>query len=324
MSLIYKTNNLMMLLGGDFYFVNRTVSLVLFEIIEYFRSNITAFHVNIATPSEYFDAIFTGNDSFPVFGGDFFPNIIEGAPYMRAWTGYFTTRPYLKSRIAGTQRLVRSAELLQSLVNNRGFIGEGDDVGTHHDAFTGTCLYEVFQDYVRRLDRDYKRSLEAIGEAFFAGLEGKRGREEVGRALMVPYKVMVLFNPINWRVRKLLSFTMRAEFASIMDGRGNYVQAQTVPVEEGYEVYFMQELEPLGFKVLFVNELGNDCDFCSFPSSVSFKNSIRNEHIGVEFERGLISKVFNKDQSLDVSSSIMGYNSSNGGPYCFYPEVISI
>lgn len=310
----------MVMFGGDFYFDNLTVTLTLFEIIEYFRAKITDFKVNIATPSEYFDAIFKGQYEFPVFGGDFFPLIDDYKPYMQAWTGYFTTRPYLKSRISSVQRLVRSAEILQSLVNSKPFAGYQDSVGTHHDAFTGTCTHPVFLDYIRRLDEDYEKCLSAISESFFTVLK----KSETSTALMVPYKVMVLFNPINKNVKKLMSFISKTEFVTIMKSSGKIVQAQSVPFNQSFEIFFEYEIKPFGFQVLFISENSADCDSCSFPSSVSYKKRLYNEKIGLEFEKGLISKIFKKDQIHFVNSMIMGYNSSNGGPYIFYPEVITI
>ena len=320
MTQIYKPDKLMFLFGGDFSFSNMTETLALFEILSYLKSSITSFKVSIATPAEYFDAIFNENYDFPVFGGDFFPNIISGTPYMKAWTGYFTTRPYLKYRIASTQKMVRSAELLQSLINGNSFVGYQDSIGTHHDAYTGTCRHEVFVDYVRRLDDDHFKSLAAISDSFFTLAK----RTKSSTAIMIPYKVMIVFNPINKKVQRLVSFVSKSEYLAIHDSNGLSISSQTVPFNQSFEIYCKVSLEPFGFKVLFINEFSSDCDFCNFPSSVSFKNKIHNGKIGLEFENGLISKIFNKDIQHDLKSSIMGYNSSNGGPYIFYPEVISI
>ena len=315
---MYKTNNIMVLIGGDFYFANLTLTLTLFEIIEYFQENITNFNVHIATPSEYFDAIFRDKFEFPVFGGDFFPNIIDGEPYMQAWTGYFTTRPFLKSRIAGIQKLVRTAEILQSLINDKTFVGYQDCVGTHHDAYTGTCEHPVFVDYIRRLDEDYVKTLDAIAESFNTLLKPNKK----STALIIPYKVMILFNPLNKNVNKLMSFISEVEYVSIMDSNGNYFESQSVPCNDNFEIFFLHELRSFGFKVLFINEHARDCERCSFPSSVSHKEIIHNGQIGLEFEDGLISKIFHKEKVHNLQSSIMGYDSANGGPYIFCPEVI--
>ena len=135
---------------------------------------------------------------------------------------------------------------------------------------------------------------------------------------------MILFNPINRKVEKLMSFISKSEYITITDNLGNYIDSQSVPYNKSFEIYFTVPIESLGFKVLFVNEYKSDCDFCSFPSSFSYKNKIHNGKIGVEISEGLITKIFNKNTPHPLTSNIMGYNSSNGGPYIFYPEVIII
>ena len=307
----------MILCGQDFYYTNMTINLVLFDILKYLIENVNKYDVKLATPSEYFDTIFNGNNEFPVFEGDFLPYITYHGEYQYSWTGFYTTRPYLKSRIAGTQKLVRTAELLSSFIDKKSFAGYGDDVATHHDAFPGTCRYEVFLDYIRRLDKDDHKSLASIGKSFFRLCRPAKYSTD----LIIPYKILILFNPINRNVEKLISFVSEVEFIGIRDGNGEYFDSQAVPYNHSYEIYFKAVIKSLGFKVLFIQELAFDSDFSSHPSSVSYKKRIHNQIIGVEFENGLISTIFDKENPHYFNTEIIGYNTSKAGTYIFYPNV---
>ena len=310
----------MILCGEDFAWRNSTVNSAVVDIIEYFTENITKFQVKIATAGEYYDAIFKGNYEFPVFGGDFLPYLTDHGEYTYSWTGFYTTRPYLKDRIVETQKLVRTAEILQSLVNEKSFTGYGDDIGTHHDAFTGTCRYEVFVDYIQRLDEDYESCLSAIADAFFSLAEPS----EQTTALMIPYKVMILFNPINQNVHKMMSFVSKTECIEIFDSEGNYIVTQSVPIDQVFQIYFKASINSIGFKVLFVRECMVDSESSSFTSVTSFKRLIHNGKIGVEFLEGLISTIFDGVEPHHFDTRIMGYNTSIAGTYILYPNVISI
>ena len=307
----------MIMCGEDFAYRNMTLNLAVFDILKYLTKSVSEYVVKISTLSEYHDAIFAGNYEFPVFGGDFFPYLTYDAEYMYSWVGYYTTRPYLKYRIAQTQKLVRAAEIVQSLVNQKSFTGYQNDVSTHHDAFTGTCRHEVFVDYIKRLDQDYVKCLNAISESFFSLPSPSKS----STALMIPYKIMILFNPINKNVKKLMNFASQTEYISIKDSKGNYILSQSVPYNHSFEIYFEVQIDSLGFKVLFVNEFLSDNDFCSIPSSFSLKNLINNGKIGVKFNKGLISTIFNKEQAHEFDTRIMGYNTSKAGAYILFPNV---
>ena len=307
----------MILCGEDFAYRNMTINLAVFDILKYLIENVNIYDVKLATPSEYFDTLLNENYEFPVFEGDFLPYITYDAEYQYSWTGFYTTRPYLKSRIVATQKLVRTAELLSSFINKKSFAGYGDDVATHHDAFTGTCRHEVFLDYIRRLDNDDFKSLASIGKSFFSITRPARYSTD----LMIPYKILILFNPINRNVEKLISFVSEVEFIGIRDGNGEYFDSQVVPCNHSYEIYFKAAIKSLGFKVLFIQELVFHSDFSSHPSSVSYKKRMHNKVIGVEFENGLISTIFDKENPHFFNTEIIGYNTSKAGPYIIYPNV---
>ena len=310
----------MILCGEDFAWRNATINSAVVQILKYLVTDVTIYNVRISTASEYSDALFQGNYEFPVFSGDFLPYLTVGSPYLKSWTGFYTTRPYLKHRIMETKKLIRTAEILQSLVNGESFRTYGDDVATHHDAYTGTCRHDVFLDYIRRLDEDYVNCLDSIADAFFS-LEGP---SKPSTALMVPYKVMILFNPINQKVHKVISFVSKSKLVEIFDSEGYHLDAQSVPYNQSFEIYFKASIGSLGFKVLFVRESAIYSESCSFPSIPSSKPIIDNGRIGVELSQGLISTIYNGVDAHHFDTKLMAYNSSWAGSYTLYLNVISM
>ena len=317
LTLIYRTDNIMIMCGEDFAWKNSTLNSAVIQILSYLVAKVINHKVTISTVSEYSDALFQGNYEFPVFHGDFIPYLTTESPYLKAWTGFYTTRPYLKDRIMETKKLVRAAEILQSLVNGESFTGYEDDVGTHHDAFPGTCYDFVFLDYIRRLDQDYVKCLDAIADAFFSLVEPS-GHPT---ALMIPYKVMILFNPINQNVQRMISFVSNSKIIEIFDSEGTFLNTQSVPYNNSFEIYFKTAISSLGIKVLFVRQSALVSEYC-FPSFNSTKRLIHNEKIGVEFKEGLVSTIYDGAEPHHFDTRIMGYNSSLGGAYTLYLNVI--
>ena len=94
--------------------------------------------------------------------GDFFP-YSDGAHQF--WTGYFTSRPALKSMIRTTSSLfggVRAAQCLAGskdlslLVNSTEKLQDLEEalgVAQHHDAVSGTAKQHVAFDYAKRLSK---------------------------------------------------------------------------------------------------------------------------------------------------------------------------
>ena len=103
--------------------------------------------------------------SLPSYQGDFFTYCDEGEDY---WSGYFTTRPFMKGLTRSTQAILRTGEILATLA--RSYAGKSlsqdqwgkwfDSIQTarrnvalfqHHDGVTGTARRAVVEDYANRL-----------------------------------------------------------------------------------------------------------------------------------------------------------------------------
>lgn len=144
------------------------------KLIEYINANKDMYKTEISfgTPKDYFDAIMKRYDQFPTLKGDFFVYsdiFSEGRPAY--WSGYFSTRPFMKILDRELESNLRGAEILYTVALNnarqRGLLPylkilERDfeklidarrhlGLFQHHDAITGTSKSFVMRDYGLKL-----------------------------------------------------------------------------------------------------------------------------------------------------------------------------
>lgn len=122
-----------------------------------------AHEFNIEDPDEV-PGYSKDNSFFPTYQGDFFTYCDEGADY---WSGYFTTRPFMKGLTRSTQAILRTGELLATIARvykdelpanqwKEWFTAietarRNIALFQHHDGVTGTARRAVVQDYASRL-----------------------------------------------------------------------------------------------------------------------------------------------------------------------------
>jgi len=90
------------------------------------------------------------------------------------WTGYFTTRPYLKGIIETTSNVLFSSSVIFSkflLINNyyKNNLYNLKWVSTlnlHHDAITGTSNNGVSADFIKKCNNNIKDTLNNMVEGF--------------------------------------------------------------------------------------------------------------------------------------------------------------
>lgn len=144
------------------------------KLADYINLNKDKYNAEVVfgTPRDYFKAIKERYDRFPTLKGDFFVYsdiFTEGRPAY--WSGYFTTRPFLKIMDRELEHNLRNAEILftitlntarqygyknilrvlekkyESIVKARRNLG----LFQHHDAITGTSRSAVMRDYGLKL-----------------------------------------------------------------------------------------------------------------------------------------------------------------------------
>ena len=170
-------------------------------LIEVLKIHATELNIAFATASDYFQAVESENVTFSVYEGDFLPYISKTIRSRSiSWTGFYSSRPSLKSLIYEAHSLVRTAEITTALIFKKQFAANNVSLALHHDAITGTCRSQVEADYKKRLVYDMQASEDKIREAYSSIITCSL------KPLMIPspYKAFVIYNPINWKLEKLV------------------------------------------------------------------------------------------------------------------------
>ena len=184
MSKGYKHNNFLLLLGDDFTYMTKDFLFQRMETIMNYTNNTLIdngkYNFFYSTPIKYFEAVerdlqmnnitlHTETDL------DFFPYADKEYAY---WTGYFTSRPYLKgiARYLSNLFFTSSNFLFDLLMNTRKETGNLTDVQKiigllqHHDAITGTAKERVSNDYITMVNKvsniTQEKVIEKLKEIF--------------------------------------------------------------------------------------------------------------------------------------------------------------
>lgn len=188
---LYQYNTLVIFIGEDNSFDTKNSWIDTYNNYGKLMSYINAksewkMHIKFGTIREYFQHVrmveekTTTKSKFPVLSGDFFPYSEKENDY---WTGYFTTRPWIKRLAREVEPLLRAGDKFSVLLYNvcivskrcsqiidvyTGILRElraaRRDVGIfqHHDAITGTSLPYVVADYEQRLMNAFKSAQAAL------------------------------------------------------------------------------------------------------------------------------------------------------------------
>ncbi|XP_026806272.1 lysosomal alpha-mannosidase-like [Rhopalosiphum maidis] len=158
----FKTNNIMMTMGGDFsYSVASSWFRNMDKLIKHVNLLKPNLNVLYSTPECYLSALqMSKNVTWPLKDSDdFFPYAHDEHSY---WTGYFTSRSNLKYMICKANNLLQAVKQIGTILG--GELNEHVQMlaiavaqSQHHDAITGTEKQHVSDDYALYLD-------EGIGE----------------------------------------------------------------------------------------------------------------------------------------------------------------
>lgn len=197
----YRTTNLLFLYGDDFTFASNGVqsfsnmdNLMIRFALDDYKDKIEMVY---STPQRYFEEISKEHIQWPEWKNyDFFPYSDDPNAY---WTGYFTSRPYLKGMVRDTRNyMYHSSHLFIKYFNNlqvskdttastlkSDFIKRLEllkrslAIGQHHDGVSGTAREDVSEDYISMLEK----SIEGIRKSLLSFLSGSN---ELNAAICVP------------------------------------------------------------------------------------------------------------------------------------------
>jgi len=197
---------------------------------------------------------------FPTLSGDFFPYTDREDEY---WTGYYTTRPFIKGVSRDLEVYLRSAEILHTLSNimpnsnsydrNANYIKltqarRNLALFQHHDGITGTCRSWVADDYEKRLFTGLLLAREVIGSAGGHLLNSVHEGLSVGAKVLEPLSIrllspnkhvihikssgkrLVIFNNVAHHRRECIHLAVNKQFVRITDGANHSVVGQISPL----------------------------------------------------------------------------------------------
>jgi hypothetical protein len=197
----YRTNNILVLYGDDFKFTNDMDFLNIEMLMNYMNSDkkySQVLEVFYSTPSKYFDAVKMDNKEWPELRDyDFFPYSDGKTCY---WTGYFTSRPYLKGFIRDIRKYLqyftnfyinnfvlsndksrhhssKSQELGKKLLNQLNMMRNTLAINQHHDAVSGTGRELVSEDYIGMLENSKADLIDTIKEILLGSANSEKSLE---------------------------------------------------------------------------------------------------------------------------------------------------
>jgi len=254
--------------------------------------------IRFSTLSEYFDAVASTQDQFQFssYDSDFFPYADGGDAY---WTGYFTSRPYLKAQIRQLESSIRHAEMLLSFselvqVQNISSLSrdrllearQAAGLLLHHDAITGTSRHHVMDDYKARAS-DAIKSAREISAGALDALSASQGHSfpslvSSADSLVTGSHRVVVSNPLGFSRTSLVCVHSESSKVLVLDMNNNPVQSQLdYHVSTKADVYhsivlkvcWIAQVPALGFSTFFLIS-GQDAASTSSPRLSIFGKSI--------------------------------------------------
>ena len=257
------------------------------QLIEFINSRQDKYHASISfgNLTDYFEAVRDRMSEFSTLTGDFhvYSDVFsEGRPAY--WSGYYSTRPFLKKMSRVLAGKLRSAEILFSLSSKKFKAGEHGvasydqlevarrDLGLfqHHDAITGTSKHFVMMDYQNRLLRGIMAT-ESLIEILTAnmlldnsdnnvGVMSHQSRRQVNgdiRQNIIDMKdkdsqSLVVYNSLAQEKEEVVIVLVNRQDLCVKDSSGSLVDSQLSPL---YNITEQNALDLGVFQLVFVSLL---------------------------------------------------------------------
>lgn len=349
-------------LGEDFSYVSeRDFDLIQsnYKQLFDFMNSKPEWNINIkfGTLNEYFSAVKEYNSQenkapFSSLTGDFFPYSDYQNDY---WTGYFTTRPFLKRLSRLLQRSLKAVDVYHSyaILTSGTSYENVKEVGKlltharrelgmflHHDGITGTSVLHVMNDFRLRLDQaltSVSRAYRIVLSQILTNGTSAHGNindlsidtQKESSVIEVPRNgfILVAANPLPRRRRDVIKLLSRKSTLSIYSGNKN-VSYQVNDLHNGlYEISFFHNFTPMSLAQFTIMADSNDHAVVSSLQTAS-ENSpifIENSYLRVYFDKisGFINQLELKTGSREnvaVDSEVLAYDALRSGAYIFAPD----
>eukprot|EP01084_Bolivina_argentea_P281182 481054_1 len=343
----YRHNHILIPFGCDFAHFNAYMSYIQMDkLINYINSNST-YNASIfySTLYDYTVAINALNLTWDLEQNtDFF--VYQSAAH-QWWSGYFTSRPDLKSYVRSRENYLRTAELLYVFaINLNNIIFNADnaminitklrravDVTQHHDAITGTERDHVYIEYMVQMETGTQDTAYFMNNIVVQLLAKKQPVnyvpllfntvETIQKLTTSNMAPLVLFNSLSWNVTQLISIGTNRTDIVIYDENGNLILSQINPIANGskpfenepakYSLYFIaNNLLPLSFTTYFIKQTNNEPVYLG---KISESNKIGNDSfytLMFDNDNGKLSQITNNilGKTFSVNNNFFHYGST--------------
>mmetsp|Transcript_3586 Transcript_3586/g.7713 ORF Transcript_3586/g.7713 Transcript_3586/m.7713 type:complete len:899 (-) Transcript_3586:17-2713(-) len=336
--LAYPTNHLMVPMGDDFEYTNAPLS---YQSMDGLRDFINKrpdlkFEVRYSSLAEYFEAVRAAKPKLEVKHDDFFPYANEAHSY---WTGYYTSRPWLKHAHKSAATLLRSALTIFAYRGTKGHfdleylnnglehirkLREAVAIMCHHDAITGTSRMLVNEDFLNRVDLASEPVRDLI-QALSPPSPPKTEPEELGTC-QDPLQIITVVNPRLQSQRRLIETNLEVGRVTVTDTFGIEQNCETQKdrsLSSNYILVCMFDLKPLESATYLVYMSENE------PLVFEPYNGelLENEEYGLEWHNSTLylqhhGDVLMIDLSYEIYISHPGdiNNTQASGAYVFRPD----
>ena len=221
----YRTRHVLLPFGDDFKFKNANIQ---FENMDRIFRHVNdhqdkyACSFKYSTLTDYFDALHEIKAQFPLYQSDFFPYADNGDSF---WTGYYTTRPFLKTIARKVDAELRSAEIFLAftrhmlsdsleLMNQLEICRQDAGLFLHHDAITGTARLAVNEDYMNRMNRA-SVNLRNILKVATTSLLKDAGGNLAEQSQDGKIQDVVITNSLGWIRKELVTVRVTSRFCHV-------------------------------------------------------------------------------------------------------------
>ncbi|SPQ93940.1 Alpha-mannosidase [Plasmodiophora brassicae] len=275
----YRSPHLLVPFGDDFKFRNANLQFRnMDQLIDYINDNPERYQMRLqySTLSDYFGAVAASNAKFATVQGDFFPYADNDDSL---WTGYYTTRPFLKRISRTVSAALRAAEIAfvaagvlrsdaddDEVVRRRAMYDDliaarrNAALFLHHDGITGTARTHVVDDYMQRMHAATRTANGIALRSLRAVVADDADADIVmlgDDAVLSGRNVVGLCNSLGWARTELLCLTVATPFVTVHDDAGASVAAQvhigTDFQGDAYRLCFVRNLPPLSVSVVVVD-----------------------------------------------------------------------
>ncbi|XP_037024932.1 lysosomal alpha-mannosidase-like [Bradysia coprophila] len=339
---VYRSNNVMLTMGGDFTFqIAEAYFKNLDKLIKHTNERQSQLKINAfySTPACYLKSLHDSNIEWPIKTDDYFPYASDPHSY---WAGYYTSRATLKGfeRMGNhflqiCKQLTAASEAEESFFEEnlnslRGIMG----VMQHHDAVTGTEKQHVTDAYSRELHASISKcemnTKSSLNQFITNTSDTTEWKFNFSSCLQLNIStcdvtesstrfVVTVYNPLSHTTSQYVRFPVANYNYEIRDSSNNLVASQFLPIptplanlhyrnsEATNEVaFYATDIPPVGYKSFFVTRL-TAADPVNIETPPTGAATVGGDDFQISFTNGLLSGITIDGDTSELSQNFFYY-----------------